>query len=732
MSTSKATITFHDAHIPVLQDGEYEFTISQQVNSDFQANIAHKTIGFNVTGPRFQLNPNQIVSAYPPNSGKGDFMAVLPSLVLQRSTLPWERTPIKPGGPDQSDLPEVQNSAWLFLLLVDEYEIQSGKITEKNNAILKDLVDGMKFSPADLKSFQFQAEDLDHLPTQINCLSIDNSLITTDPSSLIPNTLSELQYLSYARIKNEPGEEPGEEHAVLLCNRLPKKGSNSTVYLVSLENCYDENFNFKGFPLSINSTTKTLPYLYKWKFHAFDDQLYCITENKADKINKSLKSDYDFSTIYEKVYIRTGEFTDELGSKPWNIKNPSNQLKVIEQLSKVPGSNFHELLSDLDGGFKPLSIPVTTEVITASGSLNLNYLNGAEPNPPNAVNSAYYRSPLAASPIELSSISNLSFTAGHFPKQASDLVLTINETDDHTYSAAFELGRITALDDVDFAKEFYQWKCEYAVAKRASLNPEPHSYLAVSDGKNVLELPKHVQDKFNSWKQLKNIPYRYLVPDPDLLPNESIRFFKVDQNWIKAFICGAFSIGHTIEVEVQKGGIKESLFSDELTKLMNFNSIQETDGKKTIEIDFPEYGFLINSFAVSGWPDYIVETTAVNINSKDPLKLIRRENLDVNIELFLYNSSFSELNFHLHPGKTHSGFLYENGQFTKESDTIIAEISPGLTNDGENGPYVVNISDLYTKLENAFQPTDEAKNFSIAVFAGKMLEGTPEVIFKLS
>lgn len=711
----KATITFHDAHIPVLEDGEYDVTVSQKLDSSFDADIADKKVTFNVTGPKFQLNPNQIVSVYPPNAGKGDFMAVLPTLALKRSTLPWERSPLS-SSKDYSSVNQVQNSSWLFLLLVDENELLSGSVKELNDQSLSGLQN----------TLGIDSNEVHHLPKKINYLTVNSSLIAGD-SSLIPNTLSELQYLSYARVKNEPGEESGEEHAVLLCNRLPKKGSNSTVYLVSLENNYQtldngNSFTFNGFDNPKDSTKKVFPYLYKWKFHAFDDQLYCITENKAKKINSSLSKDYDFSSIYEKVYIRTGEFTDAL-SKLKPAITVKKELNVIEQISKVPGSNFHELLSNLDGGFKPLSIPVTSESITSSGSLKLTYLNGTQSENTTPSN-AWYRSPLAASPISLANLDSFKFEAGFFPEQASGLVLTINGTDDYTYSSAFELGRLTALDDVDFAKEFYKWKCEYAAAKRASLNPDPHSYLAVSDQTTIPVLPKHINDKFIAWKQLKGIPYRYLVPDPSLLPNESIRYFQVDQNWIKAFICGAFSIGHTIETN----------FSDELTKLMSFNRTQEIINNKTIEINFPKYGFLINSFAVSGWPGYLVETTPPSLYPTDPLKLVRRENLDVNIELFLYNNSFTELNFHLHPGKTHSGFLYENGKFTKESHTIIAEISPALTNDGENGPYVVDIKTLYSNIETAYNKSKKKTDpdYSISVFAGKMLEGTPEVYFNIN
>ena len=302
-------------------------------------------------------------------------------------------------------------------------------------------------------------------------------------------------------------------------------------------------------------------------------------------------------------------------------------------------------------------------------------------------------------------------------KNGSNIITpSVEKLNDYTYSTAYELGRLTALDDVDFGKEFYKWKCEYAMSKRILSGSNNLSYLAVSDNSTVPELPKHVLDKFNCWKQLKGIPYRYLVPDPSLLPNESVRFFQIDQNWIKAFICGAFSIGHTIEYD----------FSNELSSLLHFEAIKDAEGNVVME--FPSCGFLINSFAVSGWPGYEVDASNVsytsdNIQEKNNLiDVQQRLKLDTNIELFLYTKQFNGLNFHLHPAKTHSGFLFDNNKFSKESETITAVVYPEANNEGENGPYLVDINKL----------ADSLNANTIAEFAGKMLEGTPEVYFNIS
>ena len=42
---------------------------------------------------------------------------------------------------------------------------------------------------------------------------------------------------------------------------------------------------------------------------------------------------------------------------------------------------------------------------------------------------------------------------------------------------------------------------------------------------------------------LHGVPFAYLVPDQQLLPAESLKFFSIDPQWISALIGGAASVG---------------------------------------------------------------------------------------------------------------------------------------------------------------------------------------------
>lgn len=66
----------------------------------------------------------------------------------------------------------------------------------------------------------------------------------------------------------------------------------------------------------------------------------------------------------------------------------------------------------------------------------------------------------------------------------------------------------------------------------------------------AVPLPDEIRNWFIKMIRLEGVPISYLIPHSQLLPKESIRFFYVDDNWLKAMVAGAFSIGHhTCDVE---------------------------------------------------------------------------------------------------------------------------------------------------------------------------------------
>ena len=53
----------------------------------------------------------------------------------------------------------------------------------------------------------------------------------------------------------------------------------------------------------------------------------------------------------------------------------------------------------------------------------------------------------------------------------------------------------------------------------------------------------HVLQWLTRLRLMEGVPFSYIVPSSEMLPNESIRFFHVDRNWLDALVDGALSTG---------------------------------------------------------------------------------------------------------------------------------------------------------------------------------------------
>jgi hypothetical protein len=126
MTTEGGKIEFIEYHQPDLDEGDYTLTVTQSIEGeqqiwDKQNQIWHKrdisekfeaTLRFSVLGPRFTLDPQVVTSVFPPPGSVGDHSNVLPHIILNRSTLPWERSAIR-----------TKKIPWLVLLLFEEGEL---------------------------------------------------------------------------------------------------------------------------------------------------------------------------------------------------------------------------------------------------------------------------------------------------------------------------------------------------------------------------------------------------------------------------------------------------------------------------------------------------------------------------------------------------------------------------------------------------------------------------------
>lgn len=217
MSEQK-NVSFIQYDEPSLESGSYKISFTQEVHLDGVS--THKEIKdfeFFVAGERMIFDPGEFNSIFPPNESVGTYDKVLPHIIFNRSTLPWERS-IGSG---------IKQTPWLALLLIEEEEDPPKMVQGK----VKDLLT----PPAGvLPHPNFVCEEGAHENAESPCCYID---VRRDLFQKIAPRKKDLPFLAHIReVDTKDSEDHHEDsmrRSVVICNRIPK--GKSHIYLVSLE-----------------------------------------------------------------------------------------------------------------------------------------------------------------------------------------------------------------------------------------------------------------------------------------------------------------------------------------------------------------------------------------------------------------------------------------------------------------------------------------------------------------
>ena len=150
---------------------------------------------------------------------------------------------------------------------------------------------------------------------------------------------------------------------------------------------------------------------------------------------------------------------------------------------------------------------------------------------------SWYRGPLAPGHVAAS-------VPPALPARSSDALMRYNPAlsmFDVSYAAAWELGRLMMLNAKGVALDLYHWKRRHAQHSHEMTRKADH--LPFASPAPDVTLPASVGAWVEQAALLKGIPFQYLIPDEQLLPRPSIRFFQVDQAWLACLLDGALSIG---------------------------------------------------------------------------------------------------------------------------------------------------------------------------------------------
>jgi hypothetical protein len=327
---------------------------------------------------------------------------------------------------------------------------------------------------------------------------------------------------------------------------------------------------------------------------------------------------------------------------------------------------------------------------------------------------SWYRGPLV--PFAASTSSRLTS-----PARNADALLRYNpETGmfDASYSAAWQLGRLLALQNKEYAMALYRWRHD----SQAGSAPPPD---IVTHWLGRLAL-------------LFGIPFNYLVPDERMLPADALRFFQVDPLWMDCLMDGAFSMGRSTSAalthdaalidQIRAGAIAAA-------RKMRPTWLEQAGagsggGETASPGDGTISGFLLRSEVLTTHPGVEMRGFAGTDPNDEgaPLAMLRYETLSPNVRLCMFDGTVGHIKFRQPSEGLHFGLDSTGNAFNKRLRALSSgqEIDTTVSVDFRAGNKdVVDIASLASSIARALQDT----SFTSDKFALEMVESVQEVFF---
>jgi hypothetical protein len=514
--------------VPVMAPGDYRLSVSQHLRTTNglgkfeEANLGPVEGSFLVGGPRFALEQGDIRAVHPANGAGGDFGAVLPHLVLARSSLPWERSALPGRAPASGDDP-APPAPWLALVLLTEAEEAEvrrapGRDGLLGTATLRSVTGGVTLlSEPELRDGQILFPTLPHENGdpeggQVQVIDLARSLaarILPGAEALARQSVVARDGAGLPEIDRTMGPPGGNvitwgggdargahpnppripdapDSAILIADRRPAPGRN-TLLLLSLEGRMGPLGRIDA--QSANAAYVRHVCLGHWRFQCQGDRASRL-EDIAQRLSRGQLRGEQPASVFERA---------------------GSALMTRRKRGGGTGQAWRRG-------------PLVAADITRPES----------------------RDPLAA-------------------RRAEDLVIEPagGVPADLSYASAWEIGRLTALANPEVMRTLSRWwHCCLHADQRAAMAarlvhlpcPEPDAG------------PPFPDAWFDRLQSLAFLPLAHMVPDPGQLPLESLRAFRVDPFWVECLVAGALAVGrplvgdacHSAEIEARLAAIRSS------------------------------------------------------------------------------------------------------------------------------------------------------------------------------
>lgn len=611
------------------------------------------------------LGEEEIYSTYPPKDSFGLFETVLPHMVLRKKTLPWERDMGIDGAP------------WIALLLFSEEEpvkLQSMDVAKAFR------VEGDTYCPVTAKEGY-------ELGTNVLVLDVASELF----GSVCPlaKDLPLLAHVRQVNRDNKATEEifQGEWLSVLTCNRLPcsgtgKKGLRNTVYLVSLED-FGTFLLDDGVREQICSSGKwkkvRIPVLTSFSFYSKKedyDFAGCFEALEADTLKIRSDKAKDSLSLLQRGYTAHNHFLRDGGVTvslyhgpflPWDAPVYEAKYEIFTDarliyqpelgmfdVSMSTAANLGRMLGLQDKIFakRLLAFRAENRLVAEERYYHRKILNG--------VYGIEWKTECTEEQSYKKSLK----------KDVTELLERLLERQQEEFSSGIK----TEVENDGNKQEAGEEKSSFIKEKGTHLHEDYYSFLDME-----MDIPEEITNFLARLSLLYQVPFSYLVPDERMLPEDSIRFFRIDVNWLNALLDGAMSLGRCFEEDyVQDTELIETILSRVYEKrsairpLLQRKSRQEQDFhvKKCLEDmknsvnGMVNTGFLLRSELVRGFQG--IEFVAyAGKGEKTPLSCLRLQVIGKEILLGIYAGECNYLEIKQPPEGMHFGMEKKDSRYQK-------------------------------------------------------------------
>lgn len=630
--TTPDSIVFVDAHAPAMEAGGYVITLTQQVTRLQSAPLVQRA-RVHVLGPRVALEPSWIESRFPQPSVDDQDEGVLPHVVLTRSTLPWERGAVR--GPAEGSFP------WLAVLLFTEQEIvgdaglpavgedqvNAGSLRALSPAPafpglghdepgqadgdLVRVVDVPRGLLAGLLPEASWLHTLTHVRERFVCAApaavgaeLDDAKLDSARDLLaghghvlgpearvqveVPDAQWRIDGDTTLYVEREPDGSlaiTDEARAVVLGCRVTVPGRRYRAYLVSLDGRYVDSSR----PLSTGPV--------------FD---FGDANGDADLVRLVVLDRWEFTVA----------------------KDAGRLAHLLSGLAGRTGT---------PGPALGLPVPTTPRM----SGLGVDLLHAGYALLPHRLRNggnvrSWYRGPLVARREEP--------PLPPAPHEVADALLLVDQATGMlltSYAAAWELGRTLTTGDPAVALDLVRWKAERRRHAHRLRSAAEHPHVTAPPGE-APTLPSTVLSWLQRLLVLDGVPFGYLVPDPAMVPRESMRVFQLDRAWLACLVDGAFSAGRLLTADTDT---ERALLDDAMADASAH--LAPVAARPTVS------GCLIRSDVVSGWPALQVDGRS----GEALLPVLRRARLSDNVLLVLFRGDVDRIDVHPNPEALHHGLV---------------------------------------------------------------------------